>query len=161
MMALTPMARRVAPAFFALLGTVLAAHADDERQGLGPPLLPTYRQECGSCHVAYPPDLLPAESWRRLMTGLPRHFGVDASLDETPAKAISNWLVEHAGIRKRMRGAPPDDRITRSAWFARMHDEVAPAVWKRPGVKSAANCGACHAQADQGDFNEHNVRIPR
>jgi mono/diheme cytochrome c family protein len=28
-------------------------------------------------------------------------------------------------------------------------------------VKSAANCIACHTQADQGNFDEHTVRIPR
>ena len=27
--------------------------------------------------------------------------------------------------------------------------------------KYAQECAACHTQADQGDFNEHNVRIPR
>ena len=43
----------------------------------------------------------------------------------------------------------------------REHDEVPAATWKLPAVKSAANCAACHTQADQGDFNEHNVRIPR
>ena len=55
----------------------------------------------------------------------------------------------------------PQDRITRTAWFVRKHDEVAPATWKLPAIKSAANCGACHTTADQGDFNENKIRIPR
>ena len=28
-------------------------------------------------------------------------------------------------------------------------------------VGSPANCGACHPQAAQGQFDEHDVRIPR
>ena len=74
---------------------------------------------------------------------------------------LATWLSANGGTYKRVREAPPEDRITRSAWFVRKHDEVPSAVWKRPAVKSAANCAACHTQADQGDFNEHTVRIPR
>jgi hypothetical protein len=124
-------------------------------------LLPGYRQECAACHLAYPPGLLAAASWQRVMSTLPRHFGTDASLDAASTKALATWLAANAGTYKRVREAPPEDRITRSAWFTRKHDEVPAAAWKRPAVKSPANCSACHAQADQGDFNEHNVRIPR
>ena len=49
-------------------------------------LLPAYVQECGSCHVPYPPGLLPNESWQRLMANLPQHFGTDASLDAADAE---------------------------------------------------------------------------
>ena len=54
-----------------------------------------------------------------------------------------------------------EDRITRAAWFVRQHDEVPAETWKRASIKSAANCSACHSRADQGDFDEDNVRIPR
>ena len=148
-------------AFAALLGPGHAAHADDDLRGPGLPLLPKYRQECAACHVAYPPGMLPAESWQRLINNLPRHFGTDASLDAASAKELSAWLIANAGTYKRVREAPPQDRITTSAWFTRKHDEVPAAAWKRPAVKSPAQCSACHAQADQGDFNEHHVRIPR
>ena len=120
-----------------------------------------YQQECASCHLAYPPGMLPAASWRRLIDNLPRHFGTDASLDAASVRELAAWLAANAGTYRRVRETPPDDRITSSAWFTRKHDEVPAAVWKRPAIKSAANCSACHAQADQGDFNEHTVRIPR
>ena len=71
-----------------------------------------------------PPGLLPAASWQRLIDNLPRHFGTDASLDAATAKELSTWLAAHAGTDKRAREAPPEDRITRSAWFIREHDEV-------------------------------------
>lgn len=136
-----------------------AAHADEGRR-LGGPLLPKYQQECSACHVAYPPGLLPAASWQRLMGNLPNHFGTDASLDAPTVKELSAWLTAHAGSGRRS-AEPPQDRITRSAWFVHEHDEVDPAVWKSTAVKSPANCAACHTRADQGDFNEHSVRIPR
>jgi mono/diheme cytochrome c family protein len=125
------------------------------------PLLPKYRQECGACHVAYPPALLPVASWQRLAGRLQAHFGTDASLDPATLEEITDWLAAHGGTSRRVREEPPGERITRSAWFIRKHDEVPAAAWKLPAVKSAANCSACHAGAEQGDFNERNVRIPR
>jgi hypothetical protein len=145
----------------ALSGTVLTAAAEEGPRPRSVPLLPKYQQECASCHAAFPPDMLPPASWRRLMSGLPRHFGTDASLDAESVRQIAAWLDTNAGRSGRSGTAPPEDRITRADWFTREHDEVAPAVWKRPAVKSPANCGACHQQADRGDFNEHNIRVPR
>jgi mono/diheme cytochrome c family protein len=146
---------------FALLGASHAARASDDQRAPGVALLPKYKQECAACHVAFPPGMLTAESWRRLLGNLPQHYGTDASLDATTVNELATWLSANAGTYKRVREAPPEDRITRSAWFIRKHDEVPAAAWKRPAVKSAANCAACHTQADQGDFNEHSVRIPR
>lgn len=140
------------------LGLAQAALADDHRRV---PLLPAYQQECAACHLPYPPGMLPAASWQRLMSNLPRHFGTDASLDPASVKTLSSWLTANAGTYKRVSEVPPEDRITRSAWFIRKHDDVSAATWKLPAVKSAARCAACHAQAEQGDFSERNVRIPR
>ncbi len=137
-----------------------ALHAG-EHGSRGVPLLPSYQDECGTCHAPYPPGLLPASSWQRLMANLPRHYGTDASLDAATAKQLSSWLAAHAGTSRRAREAPPEDRITRSAWFTREHDEVRAATWRSAAVKSPANCGACHTQANQGDFDEHRIRIPR
>jgi hypothetical protein len=140
-----------------------AAWADGPRMS-AQPLLPLYKQECAACHLAYPPGLLPAASWQRLMNNLPRHFGTDASLDPATKQPLSAWLGANAANSakgKRVREAPPDDRITRSAWFVHEHDEVAAATWRLPAVRSAANCAACHTQADQGDFNERDIRLPR
>lgn len=137
------------------------AAADDGKRAAAVTLLPSYKAECSACHVAYPPSMLPAASWQRLMTHLPQHFGTDASLDPALVQGLSNWLVAHAATSQRASAPPPEDRITRSAWFTRQHDEVPAATWKRASIKSPSNCIACHAGANQGDFNERNVRIPR
>ncbi len=145
----------------ALLGLWPLAQADDRTAPV--PLLPKYQQECTACHVAYPPGMLPAASWQRLMGGLGKHFGTDASLDANSAREISTWLNQHAGTYKRVTEAPPQDRMTRSSWFLSKHNEreVPLAVWKRTSVGSPANCAACHTQADKGSFNERDIRIPQ
>jgi diheme cytochrome c len=146
---------------FALIAICDVARPDDGRRMHTAPLLPTYAQECAACHIAFPPRMLPAESWHRLLSNLPRHFGADASLEPATVKELATWLAASAGTDRRVREAPPEDRITKSAWFVRKHGDVAAGVWRRPAVKSAANCNACHTQAAEGDFNEHTVRIPR
>lgn len=153
--------RRMATIGLTVLAFNQAASADDHERAARMPPLPAYAQECSGCHPAYPPGLLPAASWQRLMANLPRHFGTDASLDPAMTKSLASWLLANAGSGRRASESAPDDRITRSAWFVRKHDEVSAAVWKRPAVKSAANCAACHPRAEQGAFNEHDIRIPR
>ena len=118
-----------------------------------------WKAECGSCHLAYPPRLLPAPAWRSIMAGLDKHFGTDASLDPAAAAEIGAFLESNAG-RGRRAGAQAL-RISDSAWFRREHDEVPAAAWRRPSITSAANCAACHRGAGQGDFSERDIRIPR
>lgn len=120
-----------------------------------------WKSECGACHVAYPPGLLPAESWRAIMSGLARHFGSDASLDAASADEITAFLEKNADARKHKLSDKPLLRITETRWFKSEHSEVAARHWKNPKVKSRANCGACHTTADSGDFSEDNVKVPR
>lgn len=152
-------ARSIA-ALLALACALPAAWAD-RREMSASAMLPAYKQECAACHMAYPPGMLPASSWNRMMKGLDQHYGTDASLDTAMVRQIGTWLEAHAGTYKRVREAPPQDRITQSAWFERKHREVEPAVWKRAAVGSRANCMACHTRADQGDFDDDRVRIPK
>jgi len=136
-------------------------------------LLPAYAQECaGGCHVAYPPGMLPGASWRRIMAGLEQHYGSDASLDAATTRQIDAWLQSQTCDadnpapacwrkgRRAMLEAPPEDRITLSAWFERKHRRIAPADWQRPDIQSAANCAACHSLAEQGDYRKRSLRMP-
>lgn len=142
----------------ALAGT---AFGEDGPQAKAVTLLPAYRQECAACHIAYPPGMLPADSWRHILQNLDRHFGTNASLDPASVKQIEGWLTTHAANAGRAASAPPEDRITRSRWFIATHDEVPASTWRLPAVKSASNCAACHTRADQGNFDERYIRIPR
>jgi hypothetical protein len=146
----------VAAGALALAGTAAVAGEGSR----GAPAHAGYQAECGSCHLAYPPRLLPAPSWRQVMGSLDRHFGTDASVDAALARDIGAWLEANAGSPRR--GADPaQPRITRTAWFLHEHDEVPPDAWRRPAVGSAANCAACHTQAESGDYRKRNLRIPR
>jgi hypothetical protein len=130
-----------------------------------------WQQECASCHIAYAPAFLPKASWRRMMGGLERHFGENASLDPATQADILRFLEANAAdsgtsrmgskVMQRMAANEVPLRITDTRWFVRKHDEVARATWSRKSVGSAANCAACHQQAEKGVFDEHDIRIPK
>lgn len=120
----------------------------------------SYEAECASCHMAYPPALLSQQSWKNVMSGLSKHFGTDASLDPKTQTELTNWLVKNAATRQKYSETAPENRITKTSWFIRKHDEVKPDVWKRASIKSPANCGACHIDAANGVFSEKNIQIP-
>ncbi len=118
-----------------------------------------YLAECGSCHTAYPPNMLPAESWSALLGGLNDHFGQNAELDAATSKQLEDFLRANAA---RSDGASkPPLRITTLPWWRREHDEVPAGVYARKAVMTRSNCGACHPGANEGDFGEHKVKIPK
>ena len=150
-----------------LAATALGAQAKYNGEDRGKPVMPAqsnakWAAECASCHMAYPPGLLPAASWKKVMAGLDKHFGTDASLPAADAREITDYLVKYASNRWTASSAPL--RITDGAWFKAKHydkKEIAPDVWKRASVKSPGNCMACHKAADKGNFDENAIKIPQ
>lgn len=158
--------------------TIPVVFSDDDRHearqyslGVSPVTSETYNSECSSCHMAYPPGLLPSRSWKKIMTGLESHFDDNAELDSESYKIISEFLInnsaETSGYRrsvKIMRSLNDDEapiRISELPYIKREHHEVPDKMIKyNPKVNSLGNCSACHADAEKGLFNEHKVRIP-
>ncbi len=150
----------------AALGLARADDDEEEHERRGRPMDSTYSEECGACHVAFPPGLLSRQSWQALMRGLPEHFGTDASLDAATAARIEAYLQGSAG-RHQTRGADgrPLLRITETGWFRREHRSgehgMTWAVFDSKEVGSAANCQACHRGAAEGRYGEREIRLPR
>jgi hypothetical protein len=163
--------------------TVPAAWSDDDDYRRGMEAYPqrsagavtasaeVYREECGSCHMAYSPRLLPAASWMKIMSGLDKHFGDNAELDAETEKTITGVLLMYSADRSDYRRARRYNspmqyndapvRITQMPGFRRAHHEIpGRMVTGNPEVKSFSRCNACHLRAEQGSFNEHDVRIP-
>ena len=151
------MKKGILPAVLAgLLLVDPAAHAGDHVYKIDSPVC---KAECTSCHLAYPPQLLSAPDWRRLLSGLDRHFGTDASVDAKALEALSGYLELNAG-RKRAATGIDSPRITTSTWFIREHRKLPDTTWRSAAVGKASNCVACHTAADPGDFSERTRRVP-
>ncbi len=121
-------------------------------------------KECGACHLAFPPQMLPARSWKKLMGDLANHFGENARLPEATRIEIAAYLDANAGDaaaskygKRFLRGiaaAATPLRITETPFWRRAHDEISAAKFTSAAVKTAANCAACHKTAAKGVFGE-------
>jgi len=141
------------------------------RAGVAPVKNELYAQECGACHFAYQPGLLPAKSWDLIMTNLSDHFGDNAELAPEDQQAISAYLLENAAdharhkrstrIVRSLRGNQILTRISELPYILRQHDEIPKRlIQDNPEVGSLSNCTACHTKAEKGIYEENTVRIP-
>ncbi len=131
---------------------------------------PAYAQACGQCHMVYPSCLLPAGSWRQLLEGRLDHFGQSLTLSASEAKEIGAFLEAGAADRaggKRSRkvmeslgGATPL-RPSEVPYLQHKHRKLGKEVLARPAVGGLGNCRACHPGAEQCDFDDDRVSIPR
>ena len=147
-----------------LVGTfgllAIEAQADAPRT----PLDATYRAECGTCHVAYPPRT-PRRAVVAAADGLARR----ATSAPTPpssraaARAIARLPRTPRRRRDDRAGAGRRRASLRPPGSAREHREVPATAWTRPRrVKHGVELRAPATRAPTaGDFDEHAVRIPR
>lgn len=122
------------------------------------------KEECGSCHLAFAPSMLPARSWERMLGDLKNHFGDDATVDAKTAAKITDYLVSNAadsgGRRygeKLLRGLPAGVkplRITELPKWQSEHRKITDREWAKKEVGSKANCVACHADAERGYYED-------
>lgn len=150
------------PAALLALACALPAAWADSRQMPSPACCPPTSRNARAATWPYPPGMLPASSWSRMMKGLDQHYGTDASLDPAMVRQISVWLEAHAqaptsACARHLRKIASPSLHGLNASTATSN----PPCGKRASIGSRANCMACHTRADQGDFDDDRVRIPQ
>ncbi|GAB3456818.1 cytochrome b/b6 domain-containing protein [Insolitispirillum peregrinum] len=131
-----------------------------------------YEQECGACHMAYPPALLPASSWSEVLATLDDHFGEDASLPAAKVSALQGWLPRHAAESwdnkaghafRRVDDRTPT-RITATPFWQDHHRQIPIETFGQKNIGSRGNCRACHqdvqSPADSDGFHRAEIAIP-
>lgn len=129
-----------------------------------------YKEECGACHFVYQPELLPSASWMKILTNLDDHFGEEIELDPDSKKIISDYLKSNSAetssakravkiMRSLGNNAPM--RITDTPYIREKHHELNPEILKRESIGSLSNCIACHTTAEEGIYEDDNVKIPK
>ena len=126
---------------------------------------PEFAAACGGCHIAYPPMLLAAADWRRVMASLDQHFGIELSLEAASRRRIEEWLLRHAGAPRSFSAGAPQQadeppRLSSTAWFVRKHHETSAQLWRDERIGGAANCPACHSRAAAGSYREREIVLP-
>jgi hypothetical protein len=129
----------------------------------------TYRTTCAACHFPYPADLLPSSSWKIIMDRMKDHFGEQVPINPKSREEILNYLTENGAERsssrkpikivKSLKGQTPL-RITEIPYIRDKHHEISEETLNRKTIGSLSNCIACHKKAEQGNFDENEVKIP-
>lgn len=127
-----------------------------------------YKKECGSCHIAYAPYLLPQKAWANLMSDLENHFGDDASLETAEFQSIFAFLEAHSmqkyDTKFRANLAKENDdeiAISKYKFYEKAHQNLPNALFDDERIKSRANCEACHERAELGFFGKSEVNFAK
>jgi len=131
---------------------------------------PLWQEECGACHMAYHPSLLPARSWERILQSQADHFAEDLSLEAETIRQLMDYATRNAAEAtpaeaswKILHSISADNtplRITQTQYWKEKHSDIPGSVWRRQEVNGRYNCDACHLDAEQGGFQDGAMRIP-
>lgn len=161
--------------FTALMLASFSASSDSwfssGKSGVAPVTNTLYAEECGGCHFAYQPGLLPTRSWKMLFSNLEDHFGENAELDKKDTESLVNYAMENGAdksahkrsvkINRSISGGDTPLRITDVSYIKRKHRELSQRhVEKNPKVESLSRCQACHTKVESGSFSEREINIP-
>jgi len=113
---------------------------------------PVVVKECGACHMVYPPALLPARSWSKIINDLGNHFGDDATLPAATQARILDFYGRNAGdgvngdswIMRGVRDGVTPARITKMPFWLGIHGGFGASAFKRTQVRKPGNCLGCH-----------------
>ncbi|MEO5377655.1 MAG: cytochrome b/b6 domain-containing protein [Magnetococcus sp. DMHC-6] len=127
-------------------------------------------KECGDCHFAFPPSLLPVRSWNLLFTQTAKHFGENLDLDQEILDPLQKFATKNAAEQldseaayKILHSLAPQEvplRITETPYWIKKHAEISKTVWNAPQVGGPVQCPACHIDADTGTFDDDAIHIP-
>lgn len=172
--------KRMIITFLMCLMIINISFADDDshsrtsgKKGINPVKNNLYSEECGLCHFAYFPGLLPSRSWQKLVStsNLKGHFGEELEYDETERLLILKYLTDNSGdnseyrrSKKIIRSIKKHEvpiRITETRYIKKKHRKIPPElITANSNVESLSNCDACHKESDKGIFDDDTVIIP-
>jgi len=151
----------------------LVETADDLYRPFQGPSLPdnaTWRSECGDCHLAFHPTLLPKRSWQLMLNTLDDHFGEELEYDAETLAELEPFLTENAAesgltepahkVNKSIAADKTPLRITKTKYWVKKHIGINDEYWDHEKIASKTNCEACHLDAEEGTFEDSDMRLP-
>ncbi len=130
-----------------------------------------WQENCGECHLAYHPSLLPIRSWHRLLEEQHDHFGEDLFLTPDTVAALFEYAKGNSAEQvsrelswRTLRSLAADTtplRITELSYWREVHRDIDASAWEHSSVSGKFNCGACHRDARQGGFMNSAMHLPK
>jgi hypothetical protein len=129
-----------------------------------------YKEICGQCHMAYPPEFLPSGSWKKILELDKNHFGTPLDLDPKSKDILAQYLMENGaenwegGTIAKILGSLDEDktplRLTEVPYIKKKHRKISTDILQRKSIGSLSKCNACHSSAEEGIFSKK-VVIPK
>ena len=123
------------------------------------PLDATWQSECGSCHLAFHPSLLPRRSWAKMFAEQQTHFGEDLGLGDATLRHLEAYAAGHAAealesavawkMATTIPAASAPLRISATPYWVERHSRLDAATWARV---HRSECESCHRDAEAGTF---------
>lgn len=108
--------------------------------------LEVYRDRCGSCHIAIPPEVFPTQTWQQLLQNPQDHYGTAIKSIIRPELLII-WDYLSRFSRPLDEGETTPYRFNNSRYFKILHPRV-----DLPNPISHTACASCHPGAKEFDF---------
>jgi Dihaem cytochrome c len=106
-----------------------------------------YLENCATCHIGVPPQVLPTETWRRLLQDS-EHYGQQIRLLVDPSRLLVwNYLQTYSRLQPKNEEVPY--RIANSRFFKALHPRV-----KVPESLNLSSCVTCHPGASKYNFRK-------
>ncbi|MBW4580821.1 MAG: diheme cytochrome c [Tildeniella nuda ZEHNDER 1965/U140] len=104
-----------------------------------------YLENCASCHIGIPTQVMPTETWRQLIQDS-QHYGVQIQPLVAPNLQIV-WQYIRTFSRPQSADEDIPYRVYQSRYFKALHPKV-----KLPTRAGLSSCLSCHPGADKYDF---------
>jgi len=105
-----------------------------------------YLENCSSCHIPIPPEVLPTETWQEIIENPQNHYGTKLS----QIFSITQRLIWEY-VRRYSRPLNPDEKIPmymdKSRYFKALHPRV-----ELPEQVTHQSCQTCHLGTDKLDY---------
>ncbi|MEA5581730.1 cytochrome C [Nodularia harveyana UHCC-0300] len=103
-----------------------------------------YLENCATCHIALPPEVLPSQTWRNLLQDS-QHYGAQLTpLIDPPRILVWRYLSTFSRVQLKEEATPY--RVNSSRYFQALHPQV-----DLPSPVKIGSCVSCHPSAR--DFN--------
>ena len=107
--------------------------------------LELYQENCGTCHMALPPAVMPRETWQQLLQDR-EHYGVGLQLPIDPPRLLI-WQYLQFASRPLASDEETPYRLRNSRYFQALHPRV-----KIEDPITISSCVQCHPGAMKYDF---------
>ena len=105
-----------------------------------------YVENCSSCHIALPPEVLPTETWREILEKPEKHYGTTTPQILGPERLLV-WKYLRSFSRALATDEPKPTYVEQSRYFKALHPQI-----NLPKPVKVQNCVSCHPGVSKFDY---------